>query len=110
MNSNYITNNICFESSGIPSSDIVKYLFNILIDIKMDFNKTFEIINDHIIIQGYSLSIFLKELILEIINYSKLNEMIQIIIDLADLENMVTKSTFGVIYTSALVGIFKKYT
>jgi replication factor C subunit 3/5 len=108
MNSDYITNNICYDSSGIPSSDIVKYIFSVLIDNKMEFNKTFEIINDKLIYQGYSLSIFLKELILEIFNYPKLNEMTQIIIELAELENMVTKSTFGIIYTSALVGIFKK--
>ena len=108
MNTNYITNNICFESSGIPSSEIVKYIFSILLDNKIEFNNTFEIVNNIIINQGYSLSIFLKELILEIINYPKLNDMVQIIIDLAELENMVIRSTFGVIYTSALVGIFKK--
>lgn len=110
MNSNYITNNICFESSGIPSSDIVKYIFSVLLDNKIGFNNAFEIVNNIIINQGYSLSIFLKELILEIINYPKLNDMVQIIIDLAELENMVIRSTFGVIYTSALVGIFKKIT
>ena len=34
--------------------------------------------------------------------------MPQIISDLSDLENQVTKSTFGDIYITALVGIFKK--
>ena len=34
--------------------------------------------------------------------------MPQIISDLSDLENQVTKSTFGDIYITSLVGIFKK--
>ena len=34
--------------------------------------------------------------------------MVQVLSDLADLENMVTKSTFGDVYITALVGIFKK--
>jgi len=108
MSSNYITQKLCFESSGIPSTEEIKYLLNILLDKNMDFNKTYEIINNIIINQGYSLSIFLKELILEIINHDELNKMPQIITDLAGLENMVTKSTFGIIYVTALVGIFKK--
>ena len=37
-----------------------------------------------------------------------LKDMAQILSDLSDLENMVTKSTFGDIYITALVGIFKK--
>jgi len=108
MNSDYITNNICFDSSGIPSSKIVKEILDILMDNNIDFNQSYEILNKLIISQGYSLSIFLKELILEIINYKELNKMVTIMIDLAELENMVTKSTFGIIYVTALVGIFKK--
>jgi replication factor C subunit 3/5 len=108
MNSNYITNDICYESSGIPSSDIILKLLNILLDNNIEFNECYKIVYNNIIVQGYSLSIFLKELILEIINSTQLEKMAQIIIDLADLENMVTKSTFGLIYVTALVGIFKK--
>jgi hypothetical protein len=54
------------------------------------------------------LSIVLKELIIEIINNEKtLKKLPQIISDLSDLENMVTKSTFGDIYITSIVGIFK---
>jgi hypothetical protein len=59
--------------------------------------------------QGYSLSTVLKELVLKIINSDKiLADMVHIMSDLSDLENMVTKSTFGDVYISALIGIFKK--
>jgi len=108
MNSNYITKEICYESSGIPSSEVVLKILNILLDINIDFNESYEIVYKIIIDQGYSLSIFLKELILEIINSNELEKMPQIIIDLAELENMVTKSTFSIVYLTALVGIFKK--
>ena len=77
-------------------------------DNTIDFNQSYEILNKLIISQGYSLSIFLKELVLEIINYKELDNMATIMIELAELENMVTKSTFGIIYITALVGIFKK--
>jgi len=108
MNSNNITKDICYESSGIPSSDLVLKILNILSDDKIEFNECYEIVHSIIINQGYSLSIFLKELILEIINSNKLSMMVQTIIELGELENMVTKSTFGIIYVTALVGIFKK--
>ena len=108
MNSNNISNEICYESSGIPSSEIVSKILIILLDNNIEFNECYKIVYEKIISQGYSLSIFLKELILEIINSDQLKNMAQIIIDLADLENMVVKSTFGIIYITALVGLFKK--
>ena len=59
--------------------------------------------------QGYSLSTVLKELVIQILNDTKILEKIpQTLSDLSDLENMVTKSTFGDIYITSLVGIFKK--
>ena len=64
--------------------------------------------NNNIINQGYSLSILLKEMILEIIDHPDLYKMTKIIIELAELENMVTKSTFEYIYISAFISIFKK--
>ena len=108
MNSDYITNDLCYDSSGVPSTEIVRKILEILLDNKYDFNQSYDVLNKLIISQGYSLSIFLKELILEIINSDQLEKMAKIIIELADLENMVTKSTFCIIYVTALVGIFKK--
>ena len=107
MNSDNITIKLCFDLSGIPSIDEIKKILNILTDKTIEFNESYEIITK-IINYEYSLSILLKELILEIINHDNLDNMIQIIIDLADLEKMVTKSTFGTIYITALIAIFKK--
>ena len=76
---------------------------------KIDFNKAYLVVNDLIKKQGYSLSTVLKELVIQILNDTKILEKIpQTLSDLSDLENMVTKSTFGDIYITSLVGIFKK--
>jgi replication factor C subunit 3/5 len=108
MNSELITNKLCYESSGIPHIDKVNEILNILINNNLDFNKSYKLINDIIIEEDYSLSILLKEIIINIINLENLDNMPKIIIDLANLENMVTKSTFNTIYITALIGIFKK--
>ena len=104
MNDN-ITINKCYEITGIPTPDEINKILNTLIDKNIDFNKAYNIINEIITIEGYSLSIILKELIVEII---KLDNMINIISELSDLENMLSKSTFDDIYVSVLISIFKK--
>jgi hypothetical protein len=108
MNSELITNKLCYESSGIPHIDKVREILNILINNNLDFIKSHKLINDIIIEEDYSLSILLKEIIINIINLDNLDNMPKIIIDLANLENMVSKSTFNTIYITALIGIFKK--
>ena len=108
-NNNKITVDMCYNTSGIPSSCEIEKILNILLDIKVPFNKAYNSINIMIKQQGYSLSIVLKELVVHIINNENiLKDMVQVLSDLADLENMVTKSTFGDVYITALVGIFKK--
>jgi len=191
MQSNFITNQLCWETAGVPSNEEIKKILNTLYDKNINFDQAYQIVANQIKIQGYSLSIVLKELIIEIIerwtchhidvydnkssninlsstminepasfesldskssmllnNLSKTqiinepkekvltfslarlsekskdfldnepasfesinNELIlknipKIISDLSDLENMVTKSTFGDIYITSLVGIF----
>jgi replication factor C subunit 3/5 len=104
-----ITIKQCYDIAGIPSASEIYDILNILIDRNKSFDETYNVIEKLIKNQGYSLSIVLKELILSIIsNTTILNNMIQVISDLSDLENMVTKSTFGDIYITSLVGIFKK--
>ena len=104
-----ITVNICYETAGVPSSIEINNMIESLIDIKKDFNTTYKIIHTMIKEQGYSLSIVLKELVLYLTsNITILKDMPRIISELSDLENMVTKSTFGDIYITALVGIFKR--
>lgn len=109
MQPNNITEAICYETAGIPSIDEINKILSILIDSKYDFNMCNNELINIIKYKGYSLSIVLRELITEIVNNENiLINMAQIISDLSDLENIVTKSTFGDIYISALIGIFKK--
>ena len=104
-----ITIKQCYDIAGIPPDIEICNILNILTDMNKSFDETYIVITKLIKNQGYSLSIVLKELILKIINNTSiLNSMIQVISDLSDLENMVTKSTFGDIYITSLVGIFKK--
>lgn len=109
MHSDFITVRLCYETAGIPSNHEIKQIIEILINNKIDFNKAYLVVNDLIKKQGYSLSTVLKELVIQILNDAKILEKIpQTLSDLSDLENMVTKSTFGDIYITSLVGIFKK--
>lgn len=109
MFSNKININMCYDIAGIPSEEQTDMIVSVLLNKNINFNETLSIICKMIKDQGYSLSTVLKELVLKIINSDKiLADMVQIMSDLSDLENMVTKSTFGDIYITALVGIFKK--
>mgnify|MGYP000949779310 CR=1 FL=1 len=85
-----------------------KELLNTLLNDKNSFDTSNKTIIKIIKSQGYSLSIVLKEIILELLSGKLTDNMPQIISDLSDLENQVTKSTFGDIYITSLVGIFKK--
>ena len=109
MHSDFITVGLCYETAGIPSNNEIKQIIDILINNKINFDKAYLVINNLIKKQGYSLSTVLKELVTQILNDTKILEKIpQTLSDLSDLENMVTKSTFGDIYITSLVGIFKK--
>ena len=109
MQTNNITSDLCYDTAGIPSNKIIKELLGVLINKDYDFNETIKVVYKLIKDQGYSLSIVLKELIIEILNNeNRLIEIPKKIIELADIENMVSKSTFGDIYITNLVGIFKK--
>lgn len=109
MHSDFITVELCYDTAGIPSNGEIKQIIDILMNDKIDFNKSYLVVNDLIKKQGYSLSTVLKELVIQILNDAKILEKIpQTLSDLSDLENMVTKSTFGDIYITSLVGIFKK--
>ena len=108
MQTDFITNVICFVTAGIPSKNEVKELLNTLLNDANSFDTSYKTIVKIIKSQGYSLSIVLKEIILELLSGQLSDNMPQIISDLSDLENQVTKSTFGDIYITSLVGIFKK--
>ena len=111
MRTDKITINMCYETAGIPTNNDIKTVLQSLEDDNIDFNECYKIIMELVKKQGYSLSIVLKELITEILdnenNYKSLSKP-YIISELSDLENMVSKSTFGDIYITSLVGIYKK--
>ncbi len=109
MQSDFITVDLCYETAGIPTNIETKNILSILCDDNIDFDSSYKIVANLIKNQGFSLSIVLKEIVLEILNNNSiLMNIPQILSELSDLENMVTKSTFGDIYITSLIGIFKK--
>ena len=108
MQTDLINDTICYETAGVPSNNEIKEIISILYNKDYDFNYSYNIIIPIIKNQGYSLSIVLRELIIELLNQPLSIKMPQILSDLSDLENQVSKSTFGDIYITALIGIFKK--
>ena len=113
LQSNHITMQMCYKTAGVPSNNEVVDIFNTLLDPTINYNEANSKIDSLIKIQGYSLSIVLKELVAYLLANKTIKlkpERLAIYLsEMSDLENRVTKSTFGDIYMSGLVGIFKKY-
>lgn len=109
----YIKENLCYDVAGYPLPVEIEKVTNIL----LDKNKTLEVsikkISKLILENGYSISIVLKE-IMELLLKKVTNNEIDpseyplVFSDLANLESKVSKSTFGDIYLSMLVSIFKQ--
>jgi replication factor C subunit 3/5 len=109
MQTDYITNELCYNTAGIPNQNEIDSIIENLIDSSIDFETCLNTINDIIRIQGYSLTIILKEIINILLEKKMIvNQLPQIVSELSDLENMVMNSTFNDMYISALVGVFKK--
>jgi replication factor C subunit 3/5 len=109
-NNELLSEQLCYDTAGIPSITDINYIVNILVDINMDFDKSYKLIINKIKNENYSLSIVLKEIINILLTNDYNNATKPIIIsELSDLENMVSKSTFDDIYFTGLISIFKKY-
>jgi replication factor C subunit 3/5 len=112
MKSNIISPIICFETAGIPTNNEIELILNYLTEIHLDtkniidFNDIYNNLNLIIKNNGYSLDVILKELTLKILNIKIISNKAQILSDLADLENKITKSIFTDIYISSLISIF----
>ena len=111
MCDNIVTPDICYEFAGLPNKTNINLIYSYLIDENINFsdanNKLVEIIKNN----GYSLSIILKEItlnLLENLDDKNNKKFAYILSDLSDLENKISKSTFNDIYISSLVSIFKK--
>jgi replication factor C subunit 3/5 len=106
MKSNIISPLYCFETAGLPTNYEIELIFKYLIEGKNNFNEIYNHLNLIIRNNGYSLDIILKELTLKILKITNIKNKAQILSDLADLENKITKSIFTDIYISALISIF----
>ena len=107
-----VDTNLCYSISGFPNPKEITTILTCLLSDKQNFNKSFTKINKIIADNGYSISLLIKEIAERIIEKIKKKELcaikfIKIFSDLAELENQVIKSTFGDIYLSALIAIFK---
>ena len=115
LQSSHITVEMCYKLAGVPSLTEVIDIMNTLLDPTIDYNNTTDKVNKFIKFQGYSLSTVLKEIISYLLSNADLmsnihsDRLANYFSDMSDLENRVTRSTFGDIYMSGLVGIFKKY-
>jgi replication factor C subunit 3/5 len=112
LQSNNLTLELCYKIAGVPSIEEVVDILTTLLNNKIDYNNANNKIDSLIKSNGYSLSIVLKELVSYLLS-NKLknldpNKLAIYLSEMADLENRVTKSTFGDIYMTGLVGIFKK--
>jgi replication factor C subunit 3/5 len=112
LQSNNLTLELCYKIAGVPSIEEVVDILTTLLNNKIDYNNANKKIDSLIKSNGYSLSIVLKELVSYLLS-NKLknldpNKLAIYLSEMADLENRVTKSTFGDIYMTGLVGIFKK--
>lgn len=111
MRSKKINIDLCYETAGVPPMGVVKKIYKTLIDKSIDFNKTYKLVNKKIVMKGYSLSILLRELtkyMIEHMNTINKNKLPIYFSELCDLESQVSRSTFGDIYITSLIGIFKK--
>ena len=114
-----LSSELCYDSTGIPKPELVKDIFNILIDKKIDYMEAYTYLKKNILETGILLSFLLQELSNYITNIiinvepSKIAKDIDnysnIIIDMARLESDVAISTFTDIYMAGLISAFKKY-
>ncbi len=98
----------CYNSAGIPSPELIKELYSILINKSINFEKAYKYIYENIIQEGYTLSFLIQELNKIIINSELNNNSDRYIIELAELEYNVAQSIFNDMYMVGLIAIFKK--
>jgi replication factor C subunit 3/5 len=109
MRSLKITDKLCYDTAGIPPDNTVKKLYNLLLNNKYDINyvlKKYKKLDN-----GYSLSVMIKRITNHLINriddFSE-EDIAKYFIELSNLEARVARSTFGDIYITSLISIFKK--
>ena len=111
MKNNKVSNKSCYEMAGLPYSHDVEKILNYLLDDKVSFDVAYKKFKKDVCDHGYSLSIILGQFVNCMIeNMDKIDskKLPIYMSEMSDIESRVAKSTFGDIYLSAFVGIFKK--
>jgi replication factor C subunit 3/5 len=111
MKNKSISSKLCYEMAGLPYRKDVERILKYLIDDNISFEKAYLMFKKDICDSGYSLSIILNEFVdCMISSMDKIDpkKMPILLSEISDIEARVAKSTFGDIYLSAFVGIFKK--
>ena len=107
-----LNKDLCYLVVGFPKPSEIENVTKFLLDEKMSIEVCSKNINKIILENGYSISIVLKEivdLLVRKICNSELDacKYSYVFSELSNLENKVAKSTFGDIYLSMLIAIFK---
>ena len=110
-----INSSMCFNTLGVPKIKIMKKILDMLLDEKINLNEIIYYVKDKIILEGISISQFIKSLF-EIIN-SNIENIINIkgedkfmfyIECMSEIEEKCIVSTFSDIYIISLISVFKK--
>ena len=109
----FLNEKLCYDVAGYPKPNEINLITNILIDSSIGLEESLKKIQKEVLENGYSISIILKEiveLLVRKINKDEINaiDYSYIFSELSNLESKVSKSTFGDIYLSMLVSIFKQ--
>ena len=107
-----LNKNLCYNVVGFPKPSEIENVTKFLIDESMSIEKCSKNINKIILENGYSISIVLKEIVDLLVRKICSSELdackyAYVFSELSNLENKVAKSTFGDIYLSMLIAIFK---
>jgi len=104
---------LCYNVSGYPLPKQILEITNILLNDNISLEKAKKKIHSIVMDNGYSISIVLKEVIeimLKMIMSKELDATKYALVfsELSNLESKVSKSTFGDIYLSMLISLFKQ--
>ena len=100
---------LCYNTIGLLDDKTIKSVILILLDKNKDFKYKYDKITKYIVDTGISLSLFLGQITLNFLEYiDDIDEDIiaNYLIELANLECMVSNSTFGRLYIISLISIF----
>lgn len=108
-----LNNKLCYDVAGFPKPLEIKEITNYLLDNNKNLEECSKKLSKIVIENGYSISIILKEVIdlivLKISNSEiDASKYAYVLSGLSNLENKVSRSTFGDIYLSMMISIFKQ--